>query len=289
MRLVAFAVAASLMAGAASAEDDGCIENAAGQTVCGVDADAVRARMRAEDRLETPGMNEPAGATSVTAPARAYVAPSDAEMSYADEPDAEIESRSGVVSPVLVNESSEEVAAPEPPAARRGSVYSSYDRAIFLRPGYIFAARGAGSFDAPAVATGYRSTFHRAGRSAFAWEGELHYLRDSEDFLVLGVPTETSLWGLTGLGGVRWTYALSDVVSPFASIGVGPSYFRGKVESGGITVADGDFTVAYSGRTGLEFNISEQFSLETAYRYLGTTQSGTPGFHSAEVGLNLNF
>lgn len=286
MRLIAFAVAASLCGGAALAEDDDCIENAAGQTVCGLDAEAVRARLRAEERLETPGMKAPAGK-----PATAYAEPADAEVQYADDQGAAPTEASGVVDPVYVNVAAEEPEVPAPAPAResRGSVYGAYDRSIFLRPGYSFAARGAGSFDAPTVASGYRSVFHRAGRSAFAWEGELHYLRDSEDLLVLGVPVSTTLWGLTGLGGVRWTYQLSDFMSPFASAGIGPSYFRARATSLGATVSDGEITFAYSGRAGVEFNISEQFSLETAYRYLGTTQSGTPGFHSAEVGFNYNF
>ena len=286
MRLVAFAGVLSLLSGVAAAAGDDCVENAAGQVVCGVDADAVRARLRAEERLKTPGMDEPAGVKSASAAASAYVEPTPAETSYMDDEGGK--SGAGAAGPVYASET---VDAPQAPAApkSRGSVYSSYDRAILIRPGYIFSARGAGSFDAPSVATGYRSVFHRVGRSTFAWEGELHFLRDSEDLLVLGVPVSTTFWGFTGLGGVRWNYALVDHVSPFASVGVGPAYFRAKASSPTGSVSDGDITFAYSGRAGVEFNISDQFSIETAYRYLGTTQSGTPGYHAGEVGLNYNF
>lgn len=297
MRILLLAAAATFGGAAFApdgyAQDGDCIENAAGQIVCGVDADAVRARIRAEERLQTPGLDAAAGARRV--PARlpstqaqaVSIEPAEADDFYTDDQSAPIQPVAAAAGPIYVSSGAQANVPPAP--ARRGSVYSSYDRSIFLRPGYVFAARGAGSFGAPSVATGYRSVFHRAGASAFAFEGELHFLRDEEDFLLLGVPTETTLFGLTGLGGVRWSYALAEYMSPFASVAIGPSYFRGKVESGGVTLADGDFTLAYSGRAGVEFNISDQFSLETAYRYLGTTQSGTPGFHSAELGLNYNF
>lgn len=46
---IAAALAVASMGAAASAQDNDCIENITGQLVCGADADAVRARIRAEE------------------------------------------------------------------------------------------------------------------------------------------------------------------------------------------------------------------------------------------------
>jgi opacity protein-like surface antigen len=270
MRPLLLASAAALAIGGAAHAEDDCIENAAGELVCGAEADAVRARISAEERLSSPA------APSMKAPGRENAQVS--KPTYVNdgtEPDPAAESEPLEPQPM-------EERAPE---ARRGSVYGSYTEAAFVRGGYIFE----GDAEAPSISTGYRKKFRQNGRSSFALEGELLYLRDTEDGTLLGVPFEATLWGLAGLGAVRWQYALGEHVSPFASVGIGPAYFRGKVESGGTTVSDGDFTAAYTGRAGLEISFSEKISLETAYRYLGTTQSGAPAFHSAELGLNYNF
>lgn len=277
MKTITLAAAALLSSGAALAQDE-CIENAAGQIVCGDDAAAVRARIKAEERLVTPGIDAPAAKPA----------------SYINEPEAAVEdttssyNASPAVGPTYVSAAAEET-VPAAPRASRGSVYDSYGQSVFLRGGYVFAARGASDYEAPSFAAGYRTTFREAGRSTFSLEGELIYSRDSEDLLVLGLPVEATIWGLSAIGAVRWQYALGEHVSPFASVGIGPGYFHASLDDGVTSIEDGDLTFAYTGRTGVAFAVSDQISLETAYRYLGTAQSGTPGYHTAEIGLNYDF
>jgi opacity protein-like surface antigen len=273
MRTLTIAALALLATGAKGAEDD-CIENAAGQLVCGADADLVRARLAAEERLGTPELNVP------PAPARArvsVVSDTEARVAGAD-----------AVGPILASADGPQEEAPSVPRAR-GSVYSSYKETAFLRGGYVFdTSNDLGDYQGPQFSVGYRKVFAERGRSAFSIEGELIYSRDSDDILVLGVPVELTIWGLSGVGAVRWQYALG-AINPYASLGIGPGYFHASADDGVTKISDGDFTFVYTGRTGVAFNVSEQFTLETGYRYLGTSQSGAPAYHSAEVGLNYNF
>ena len=174
--------------------------------------------------------------------------------------------------------------------SRSGSVYSSYGSAAFVRGGYGFASKGGSPFEEGfSGSIGYRRVISQSGRSAFSIEGELLYARNSEDQIIPTVPVEATAWALTGLVSLRWDYAVGAPISPFASVGVGPSYMRGKVVSPLASVSDDDVTFAYSGRAGVVIGLSDNISLEPAYRYIGTTQSGAPGVHSAEVGFNLNF
>ncbi|MEQ1928947.1 MAG: outer membrane beta-barrel protein [Parvularculaceae bacterium] len=275
MRTVTIAALSLLASGAANAQDE-CIENAAGQLVCGADAQAVRARIRAEDRLQTPELNVPAAPTQAARDdgvvSAALAGAEVAGPTYASADGREEDSGSSSSS-----------------SSSRGSVYNSYGRTAFVRGGYVFDGSGAGDYDALGFSAGYRKTWRESGRSRFGLEGELIYSRDSETFDVLGTPVDVTTWGLAAVGGLRWNYLLSDAVSPFASVAIGPGYFHANVDDGVTEVSDGDLTFVYTGRAGLEVNVSEQISLEGAYRYLGTSQSGTPGYHSAEFGLNYNF
>jgi opacity protein-like surface antigen len=175
---------------------------------------------------------------------------------------------------------------------RSGSAYSGFRNAAFVRGGYIFAARGGGATSgesAPSIAAGFRFKTYQQGNSVISSETEVLYARDSDTVDLLGTPVDATLWGVAGLTGFRWDYRTGVIVSPFASVGVGPAYFRGKLDDGLTVISDGDWTFAYSGRAGVTLDISESVSLETAYRYVGTTQAGTPGLHSGELGLNLKF
>ena len=138
-------------------------------------------------------------------------------------------------------------------------------------------------------AVGIRWPLRRSGRSTIGVETELFYLRDSESALLAGSPVNASAWGLTGLVGFRWDLKTDVGVNPFMSVGIGPSYQRAKGDVSGVTFSVDDFTFAYSGRAGATIDLSDRLALETAYRYLGTSQAGTPGVHAGEIGLNLNF
>ncbi len=273
MRTLSIAAAALLVStGSAIAAED-CIENAAGQLVCGADADAVRARIRAERRVQTPELSVPPSPT--------------AEIGYgggSSEPDVV---GADVIGPTLASASGGGIPGggkASSSSSSRGSVYNSYGEAAFVRGGYVFESGGVGDYEAPIFATGYRKVFAEHGRSTFSWEGELVFSRDSQD---VG-PVELTLWGLSGIGAVRWQYGLGQI-NPFASVGIGPGYFHANLDNGVTEVSDGDLTFVYTARGGVEFNVSDQFSLETAYRFLGTSQDGTPAYHAAELGLNYNF
>jgi len=224
----------------AAAQED-CIENIVGRTVCGADADAVRARIRAEQALKDGKTEE-------------YKA-----------------SASGS-------------------SFKSGSVYKNYGNQAFVRGGYVFAGRGGSAFeDGFGGSIGVRHPFAHSGRSAYSIEGELLYARNSEDGIPFGTPVDASIWTLTGLVSLRWDYETGAGINPFLSVGGGPSYVRYKIESGLVSGSDDDFTFAYSGRAGFQIELTDQLSLEPAYRYLGTTQPGTPGAHSGEIGVNLSF
>lgn len=171
---------------------------------------------------------------------------------------------------------------------RSGSAYSGFRNAAFVRGGYIFAARGGGaatSESAPSIAAGFRFKTYQNGKSVISSETEVLYARDSESV----APLEFTLSGITALTGFRWEYKTGSGVNPFASVGIGPGYARLKIDDGIDAVVLDDWTFAYSGRAGVSLDITKAISIETAYRYLGTTQVGTPGQHSGEVGLNFGF
>jgi opacity protein-like surface antigen len=307
LKFLALLTTAAAAIGTASAAPD-CIENSAGQLVCGEDAAAVRARIAAEDRLAAPGLDRPAGSTVNDGEPQTIKLRGATTVEPVSASDSDcIESAGGEIvcgyeaSAVRARQRAEDrisvaqaEAVPEPRMQQRarGSVYSAYGPSIFVRGGYGFDGSGGpdGSFDGPSVSVGYQRYFAEGagGRTHWGYEVELHYLRDSEDFLILGLPLDVSTWGLSGLVNLRWQYDLANWIMPYASVGVGPGYFHAKADDGVIVVKDGDLTLAYSGRAGFQFPVSDGFSLETGYRFLGNTLNGTPGYHSAEIGLNFD-
>ena len=227
----------------AFAQNDNCIENVDGVMVCGVAADAVRARLRAEQRY------------------REQLA------------DGEIEPGE----------------APRQKQFR--SVYGAFGQAAFLRGGYAFAAHGngsSGSVDGIIGSVGYRRAL-QPRTNGLSLEGEVVYLRDGEDGMLFGVPLETTTIGVTGIFALRWDANPTGVITPYVSAGVGPAYYDVEIESGDVSVSDGAVFFGYSGRAGLEAQLSDRISLEAGYRYLGATRDGNVGIHSGEMGLNYNF
>jgi opacity protein-like surface antigen len=128
------------------------------------------------------------------------------------------------------------------------------------------------------------------GQRGFSVETELYLLRDSETISdpFFGTITAKAL-GLAGLLSLRYDIDTGSPLTPFASVGVGPGYFRATVDDGVTSISDDDFTFVYSGRAGLALGVSDRLGVEAAYRYLDTTQDGFAGQHSVEVGLNLGF
>lgn len=171
-----------------------------------------------------------------------------------------------------------------------GSVYSAYSSTVFSRGGYAFAASDNSDFDESVMGSiGWRKAFGNASASGLSFETELLYAHNSESGLILGTPIDAKVWTLTGLLGLRYDIRTRAGVNPFFSVGVGPSYIKTKISSLGGSASGDDITFAYSGRAGIDIKVSDRFSFEPAYRYTGTTQSGLPGVHSAELGLNLRF
>lgn len=229
------------MAGASLAQQSDCIENVAGRTVCGADAEAVRARMRAEAQ-------------------------------YAKDPNSW--------------------------PRREGSLYPSWTNGAFVRGGYAFHGHMlgvSGDISAPTAAAGVRHTISRYDRSRFLFETEAVYARDSATVTDGTDVYEATVWNITGLAALRWQYDTRAGVSPFASFGVGPSYWKGRLRAGTLSdpdlfaVSDGTWAFGYSARVGFEAGLSDRVSFETAYRYLGATNNGSAGIHAAEAGLNLRW
>jgi opacity protein-like surface antigen len=170
---------------------------------------------------------------------------------------------------------------------RSGSVYDGYRRTAFVRGGTAFSGGGAefGKNFGGSAGVGFK-----LGNNGFSLQTELLVLRDTETVSdpLFGTFTAKAL-ALAGLVGLRYDLDAGAGVNPFASVGVGPGYFRATIDDGVSSVSGDDFTFVYSGRAGLAFDLSERFGFEAAYRYLDTSQSGAPGQHSVELGLNLGF
>ncbi len=280
LKLLALLSVATTALGTASAAED-CIENSAGQLVCGEDAEIVRARIEAEDRLSAPGIDAPAGEEP--------------------EDDGWTTSRNvvrGAIPAAQVSTAAQEEATrapqdyaqndPIPDSGLRqrgrgyGSVYNAYGPTLFLRGGYAFEGDGnLPDSSALGFSVGYRNYFSDGGRAHWGWETELLYGRDSEDIAGLDVTS----WMLAALLGLRWQYDLTEHVMPFASAAVGPGYVKDKVEG---LFEDDDITFVYTARAGLEIPLTAGVSAEGAYRFLGTTEDGTPMFHAAEIALNFD-
>jgi len=278
--LAAFAVVLIAPAHAGDQEDakpDGnCIENIAGRMVCGTDADAVRARLRIEERLKREG-KDPYGDLQLYSTKRA-VEPTAISASGALSAD-EMDTR-------------QDPAPPQFERKPRRSIYENFGQAVFLRGGYVFSAHGAGqngSISAPLIGAGLIRPIRRWGDHLVNIELEVVYFGDSDNSLLLGAPVESSIWSVTALATLRYRYLTGALLDPYLSIGLGPAYYRGAVTAGGVTISDGEFVLGYSGRAGLIATLSDQLSLEAGYRYLGASRAGSIGVHAGEVGLNLGF
>lgn len=228
-----------LSTSAGFAQGSDCIENIAGRTVCGSEAEAVRARMRAEAQ-------------------------------YAKDPNSW--------------------------PKNEGSLYPSWTNSVFVRGGYGFHGHlldESVDFSAPMGAVGFRHTISRYNRSRFLFEMETVYARDSGEVTDGIDVAELTVWGVTGLASIRWQYDTRAGISPFVSAGIGPSYWKGKLDPTSdpdiFTISDDGWAFGYSGRAGFEAALSDSISFEAAYRYLGATNDGSFGIHAAEAGLNFNW
>lgn len=172
-------------------------------------------------------------------------------------------------------------------SGRSGSVYRGFSRQAFVRGGTAFSGGGAefgGNF------TGAAGVGFDIGNSGLSLQTEVLVLRDTETLVdpFFGTITAKAL-GLAGLLSLRYDLDTGVGVNPFATVGVGPGYFRATLDDGFTSISDDDITFAYSGRAGVAIDVTKRFGIEAAYRYLDTSQSGFPGQHSVELGLNLGF
>ena len=287
---VAFLLAAAMQT-PASAQKEDCIKNAAGRTVCGADAEAVRVRLRFEEQFREEGDARPEPPAAAVTPTTVSVMTNDSAVD-----NSELQTRQ--IDPAPQPEPVLQAQADAQPQSRGrynsanvrrgGSVYSSYGQKVFVRGGYSFAGHGTGAFSetGPVIAAGYGQPIDLFGDNV-SIEGEIVYVSNSDTVDILGIPVENDLWGLTGLISLRWQPP--GAIAPYVSAGVGPAYYHAEVSGGGLDASDGDFMLGYSARAGAVASLGDQFSLEAGYRYLGATLSGTVGYHAAEVGLNYEF
>ncbi|MEO1014465.1 MAG: hypothetical protein AAFX08_04675 [Pseudomonadota bacterium] len=113
------------------------------------------------------------------------------------------------------------------PGGARGSVYNSYRNAFFARGGYAFADAFLGvdvptEYSAIGFAIGARQRLGRSGRTIWSIEEELYATRNSEDGEILGAPFSVTEWIFAPNAALRWQWFASDVIAPYASLGVGP-------------------------------------------------------------------
>lgn len=199
-------------------------------------------------------------------------------------------------------------------ALSRDSAFETNGDAFFVRGGYAFDSTeeitiaeanaalapfgvmvagnpGDEVFDTSAfyASLGFRQKLKRFGDSMLSVEEEFLAARSSESVDILGVPVAYREWDLFPNAALRWQYNFNGAVAPYASLGAGPGIILSTLESGASEVSETDVVFAYTGRAGLEFNVTPRFGVEAGYRYLGVTDATTAGFHAAEIGLNFKF
>lgn len=177
-------------------------------------------------------------------------------------------------------------AEPRPNRSR----YRESRQAVFVRGGYAFASGGSGLADgagAPAYAAGYRVKLKEG--SAFSFEGEMIYQKDS-DPVTIGVGIEqATVRSITGLSSVRWDGPKLGAFTPFVSGGFGPAHVKSKLDNGVTPLTDSSVELGYGGRIGVAAPLFRNVSVEAGYRYLGATNDDAVKTHSAEIGLAYHF
>jgi len=172
------------------------------------------------------------------------------------------------------------------------SLYSSYGQSVSLRGGYVFASNREGVDGSPSAGifgAAYIKPIKRYGNHVLSLETEIVYSRDADSVTILGADVTSKIWSVTGLLEGRYEYVTGWGFNPFATFGIGPAYARSALTTAGAENREGALVLAYSGRAGLQANISEKISIEGGYRFLGSTFGDSSIIQSLEVGVNLQF
>ncbi|OGV26118.1 MAG: hypothetical protein A3F18_05380 [Legionellales bacterium RIFCSPHIGHO2_12_FULL_37_14] len=134
----------------------------------------------------------------------------------------------------------------------------------------------------------YNSGYNGGGRIGFKdypmrYEGEISYLTAFPSQYYVDNVRQTGYSGMTSA-----TAALANVyfdfpeiiitLTPYLSGGIGYAYLSTNLTSTGPTTTyqfrNSGSVFAYQGSAGLSYNFANNYSLDVAYRYLGTTTSG---------------
>ncbi len=267
MRAVALTAAFSLsLSGAATAQDTDCIENAAGRTVCGPAAEAVRARMKAEAEIF------------------------DANPRY--DPDAG-------AAPAEVQRARRARAS----SAYAGFGQAVFLRGGYALAGQNFGP-GEVSFGGPVFSGGYRRELTKGAENKLSIEAEGLFAQETSPFVdpLIGSQDVTTT-GLSAFVSLRWDQNAAAAFSTFASFGLGPSLYKADLDNDDVSDADsarilaggfsddGDFALAlgFTSRAGFTVRLADNVMVESAYRFFGATEEGTIAVHAAELGVTYGF
>ena len=180
----------------------------------------------------------------------------------------------------------------KPARFKSAPVYTAYGSNVFIRGGYSFADIEARSnASAPLFGLGFTRTLESSNSLVFAVEVEALGARLGLDYPDEALRTEENGWLAAGLVSLKWSFFPESVISPYASLGLGPGYARATLEVEGLedVSRDDGLAFAYTGRAGLSAQLSKKISIDAGYRYLGLTRESTVGFHNGEIGLNYSF
>ncbi|MEZ5920763.1 MAG: outer membrane beta-barrel protein [Parvularculaceae bacterium] len=161
--------------------------------------------------------------------------------------------------------------------------------AIFVRGGYSFAASG------PSLADGAGTQIYSAGyrvplsaRAPVSVEAEVVFQRDRDTVLIGLGQEEATRRAISGLVSVRYDGPHFGPFRPFVSGGFGPVQVKSTIDNGVTPIEDSSIELGYVGRVGLVLPITDRWSAEAGYRFLGATNDDVKT-HSAELGLSWSF
>lgn len=188
----------------------------------------------------------------------------------------------------------------ETPPTLRGTNTSWTQRLeVSLRGGFVFEASardegdGVDSPNGPLVAVAVSVPSPRLARG-LRLEAEFVHARASDEQCVtdpiLGqLCLEGSLRIYAPLFNALWRTPLTERLSPYASVGVGPGIISARASAGGLSASDTSVGVAYQGRAGVEYELSDRVSASLGYRYLGLYEDARLVNHTAEAGVSYRF
>ncbi|KTD46104.1 opacity protein-like surface antigen [Legionella quinlivanii] len=154
---------------------------------------------------------------------------------------------------------------------------------------------------------GYDNNYNVGGRLGYKctplrYEGELTYLTADLDHFYIDDILQTGITGDTNaiLAMANVYYDFPDMVpgiQPFLGVGIGYAYVNVDLNSTGplgVTRYSGSNSVfAYQGTGGFTYNFSEIYSVDIAYRYIGTQRPDELGkvyqAHLGTVGVTYRF